>query len=96
MKGYPGLERISDIAEYLQPKEFRSRFSVLICTCGEIRLKAAYREFDFGKRADGDILLHFKKEIVSPVDKRLPRRTIEYWDSNANLTSVSIRLNVIS
>lgn len=84
----PGLTR------WIRIKEYQPRSSALICTRNAARPKTWYRQFKFGKRKDGDRLLHFERETIAPMDVRLPRHSIEYSDPNVNLTSVLIRIDV--
>lgn len=87
--GYiPGLRR------WLAVKIFLKRSFALMCMRNSGRPEAAYRQFEFGKRTDGDILLHFEKQSITTYNNRLPKHSIEYTGSDVNLTAVFIRLDV--
>lgn len=93
MRGYMGMSR-TGFGRWLNTKEFRPRHSSALYVCATEQPKTQYRRFEFGKRRDGDGLLHFEKELISPTDNRRPRHTIQYSNPNVTLTSVSIGVNV--
>lgn len=93
LSGAPGIDYVG-MLPFLRLKIFRPRCLALICAIDKMAPLSPYREWNFGKRTDGDIILFSQRNDFSSANDQLPRHKIEFEDKNATLTSVSIRLNV--
>lgn len=93
LRGMMGIGYIAGLYRWIKVKQFRPRSSALICAIDKNQPQTKYRELVFGKRKDGDSILHARRVSFS-YGSELPRHKLEFEDKNVNLTAAVIRFNV--